>query len=241
MKRIAVLLLLSCCSWFSAAQINSQDAFQVTDIRVEGTYRVSAGTIFASLPIRVGDVVNQQTLRDATRELFSIGLFETIEIGRDGNVLVINVGELPAISEINIDGNKAIKTDDLMRSMRDNGLAEGQILKRATLEGLSQSLEREYVNQGRYGAFVKTEVIDQPNNQVRVNIVVNEGEEARIKHINIVGNKAFDTETLMELFELKTSGWFSWLSGNDKYSNEKLRGDVERLESFYLDYLLQQS
>ncbi len=235
MKRIAVLLLLFCFSSLSFAQIANQDTFQVTDIRVEGTYRVSAGTIFASLPLRVGDVVNQFSLREATRELFKTGLFETIEIGRDGNVLVITVGELPAISEITIDGNKAIKTDDLMRSMRDNGLAEGQILKRATLEGLSQSLEREYVNQGRYGAFVKSEVIDQPNNQVKVEILVNEGEEARIKHINIVGNEAFDTEILMELFELKTSGWFSWLSGNDKYSNEKLRGDVERLESFYLD------
>ena len=238
MKRIAVLLLLLCCisPGLSVAQIvGNADQFQVTDIRVEGTYRVSAGTIFAALPIRVGDVVNQFTLRDATRQLFQTGLFENIEIGRDGNVLVINVSELPAISEINIDGNKAIKTDDLMRSMNDNGLAEGQILKRATLEGLSQSLEREYVNQGRYGASVTTEVIDQPNNQVRVNINVNEGKEARIKHINIVGNEVFDDKTLLELFEVKTTGWFSWLSGNDKYSNEKLRGDVERLESYYLD------
>lgn len=234
MKRIVILLLSLSLSLPTLAQVASE-AFQVSDIRVEGTYRVSAGTIFAALPIRVGDVVNQNTLRNATRELFATELFETIEIGRDGNVLVITVTELPAISEIAIDGNKAIKTDDLLRSMRENGLSEGQILKRATLEGLSQSLEREYVNQGRYGASVKSEVTDQPNNQVRVDILVNEGEEARIKQINIVGNKAFDTETLLDLFELKSSGWFSWLSGNDKYSNEKLRGDVERLESFYLD------
>lgn len=231
MKRIFLLFLIV----LSPLAIAQSDNFQVSDIRVEGTYRVSAGTIFASLPIRVGDVVNGLSLRNATRELFATGLFENIEIGRDGNVLVINVSELPAISEISIDGNKAIKTDDLMRSMRDNGLSEGQILKRATLEGLSQSLEREYVNQGRYGASVTADVTDQPNNQVKVEILVNEGEEARIKQINIVGNTVFDNEDLLDLFELKTSGWFSWLSGNDKYSNEKLRGDVERLESFYLD------
>ncbi|MGQ9426083.1 outer membrane protein assembly factor BamA [Gilvimarinus sp. F26214L] len=235
MKRILCLLLLSLSMPLLAQNSPSPERFQVTDIRVEGLQRVSAGTVFAALPIQVGDVVSQRTLGDATRSLFRTGLFGNIEIGRDGGVLVIALSELPAISEINIDGNKAIKTEDLMRSLADNGLAEGQILKRATLEGMAQSLAREYVKQGRYGASVDTEVIDLPNNQVRLNINVDEGREARIKHINIVGNEAFDDEELLDLFEIQTTGWLSWLSGNDKYASEKLTGDLERLESYYRD------
>ncbi|MEX1034048.1 MAG: outer membrane protein assembly factor BamA [Cellvibrionaceae bacterium] len=234
MKCIACLLVFLFVSLsLSAQDLPPAERFQVTDIRVEGLQRVSAGTVFAALPIQVGDVVSQLTLSEATRELFSTGLFGDIEIGRDEGVLVISVTELPAISEINIDGNKAIKTEDLMRSLQDNGLAEGQILKRATLEGMAQSLQREYVKQGRYGASVDTEVVDLPNNQVRLNINVDEGKEARIKHINIVGNSAYDEDELLDLFEIKTTGWFSWMSGNDKYASERLTGDLERLESHY--------
>lgn len=235
MKRIACLVVFFLLSVPVLAQdLAPTDRFQVTDIRVEGLRRVSAGTVFAALPIQVGDVVSQRTLGQATRELFQTGFFGNIEIGRDENgVLVISVTELPAISEINIEGNKAIKTEDLMRSLSDNGLAEGQILKRATLEGMALSLQREYVKQGRYGASVDTEVVDLPNNQVRLNINVDEGKEARIKHINIVGNDAFDEDELLDLFEIQTTGWLSWISGDDKYASEKLTGDLERLESFY--------
>lgn len=232
MKRIICVAVLLFLSLPLLAQTPAE-RFQVTDIRVEGLQRVSAGTVFAALPIQVGDVVSQRSLGEATRELFRTGFFGDIEIGRDDGVLVISVAELPAISEINIEGNKAIKTEDLVRSLRDNGLAEGQILKRATLEGMAMSLQREYVKQGRYGASVDTEVIDLPNNQVRLNINVDEGSEARIKHINIVGNEAFDDDELLEIFEVQTAGWFSWLSGNDKYASEKLTGDLERLESYY--------
>lgn len=236
MKRILCLLLFCIFSTPLLAQAPAaSDRFQITDIRVEGLRRVSAGTVFAALPIEVGDVASQATLSDATRELFRTGLFDNIEIARDGNVLVIVLTELPAISEINIEGNKAIKSDDLLRSLRDNGLAEGQILKRATLEGMALSLQREYVKQGRYGASVQTEVVDLPNNQVRLNIVVDEGREARIKHISIVGNEAFSSDELLDVFESRTTGWWSWLSGNDKYASEKLTGDLERLESWYRD------
>ncbi|WP_250462031.1 outer membrane protein assembly factor BamA [Microbulbifer litoralis] len=210
-------------------------SFVVSDIRVEGLQRVSAGTVFAALPVRVGDQIERLDIQSATRALFRTGYFQDIQIGRENGVLVITVRERPAISKIEITGNKAIKTEDLLSGMEENGLAEGQIFKRATLEGLAQELQRQYVAQGRYGASVKTEVKELPRNQVELKVVVDEGSVAAIKHINIVGNEAFSDEELAEIFELQTTGWLSWLRSDDKYSREKLTGDLERLESYYLD------
>ena len=210
-------------------------SFVVNDIRVEGLQRVSAGTVFAALPVRVGDQIESLEIQSATRALFRTGYFQDIEIGRENGVLVITVRERPAISKIEITGNKAIKTEDLLKGMNDNGLAEGQIFKRATLEGLAQELQRQYVAQGRYGASVKTEVKELPRNQVELKVIVDEGSVAAIKHINIVGNHAFSDSELEEIFELQTTGWLSWLNSDDKYSREKLTGDLERLESYYLD------
>ncbi|WGL16590.1 outer membrane protein assembly factor BamA [Microbulbifer bruguierae] len=210
-------------------------SFVVNDIRVEGLQRVSAGTVFAALPVRVGDQIESLEIQSATRALFRTGYFQDIQIGRESGVLVITVRERPAISKIEITGNKAIKSEDLLKGMSDNGLAEGQIFKRATLEGLAQELQRQYVAQGRYGASVKTEVKELPRNQVELKVVVDEGSVAAIKHINVVGNRAFSDSELAEIFELQTTGWLSWLNSDDKYSREKLTGDLERLESYYLD------
>ncbi len=222
------------CLFLFPAMVFAQ-SFRIDDIRLEGLQRVSAGTVFASLPVQAGQTVDAHSLQQATRALFRTGFFTDIELGRDGSVLVVTVTERPAISEIVIEGNKAIQTEDLLRGMNDNGLSEGQIFKESTLDGLTRELERQYVAQGRYSATVKGNIEELPRNQIKLIISVDEGSVASIEHLNIVGNTVFDDKELMELFELKTTGWLSWLNSNNRYSKEKLTGDIERLESYYLD------
>jgi outer membrane protein insertion porin family len=210
-------------------------SFRVNDIRLEGLQRVSAGTVFAALPLQVGDTIDAYVIQRATRALFRTGYFADIELGRDGGVLVVKLLERPAISEIVIEGNKAIGTEDLMKGMTENGLSEGQIFKQATLDGLTRELERQYVAQGRYSATVRADIEELPRNQVKLLVKVDEGKVASIEHLNIVGNSAFEDQELLDLFELKTTDWLSWLNSNNRYSKEKMTGDLERLESYYLD------
>ena len=232
MKRVLTGLLFALLSFASTSYAT---VFQVADIRIEGLQRVSAGTVFAALPINVGDVVDDPGIRDATRSLFRTGYFSDVVIARDNGVLVIGLAERPAVTEINLDGNKAIETDQLLDALRDNGLAEGQIFRQVVLEGMTQELQRQYVSQGRYGALVKTEVEPLPRNRVAINIDIDEGDVAKIRHINVVGNNDFSEEELLENFEQNTTGWLSWISSDDKYSREKLTGDLETLETWYLD------
>ena len=211
------------------------DEFQILDIRIEGLQRVSAGTVFAALPVSVGDVVDESTIRDATRSIFRTGYFADVVMARENGILVVGLVERPAVTEINIDGNKAIETDQLMDALRDNGLAEGQIFRQVILEGMGQELQRQYVSQGRYGALVETEVTPLPRNRIAVDINIDEGDVAKIRHINIVGNKTFSEQELLDGFEQNKTGWLSWITSDDRYSREKLAGDLETLESWYLD------
>ena len=230
MKRF--YLLLSLCLFALAVRA---EVFQVEDIRIDGLQRVSSGTVFASMPLSVGDLIDENTVRRATRSLFRTGYFDDIRISRDGGILIVTVKERPAMAEIKLSGNKAIPEEDLLKALRDNGLAEGQIFRQAVLEGMSRELERQYVGQGRYGATVTADIEELPRNRVGVHIKVDEGEVASIKHINVVGARAFDADEILSLFELKTSNILSWVFNDDKYSKEKLSGDLERIESFYLD------
>jgi outer membrane protein insertion porin family len=217
------------------APLASAQAFVISDIRVEGLQRISAGSVFAALPVAVGDTIDERAIRAAARSLFSTGNFDDIRIGRDGNVLVVVVAERPSISEINIEGNKAIETEALLDGLKGAGLAVGQVFQRSTLEGMQLELQRQYVQQGRYDANIETEVLPEPRNRVTINIDVDEGTTAAIKHINVVGNEIYSDEDLTDLFELKTTGWLSFFTNDDKYSREKLTGDLETLSSHYLD------
>lgn len=231
MKR---LLLTAVLAVLMIAEVHAE-SFTISDIRVNGLQRVSAGSVFGALPLNVGEQADDSRLVDATRALFKTGFFQDIQLGRDGNVLVITVVERPSVSSIEIDGNKAITTEDLMKGLKSSGLAEGEIFQRATLEGVRNELQRQYVAQGRYSAEVATEVVPQPRNRVGLKININEGAVAAIQHINVVGNNVFADEDLIDLFELKTTNWLSFFKNDDKYAREKLSGDLERLRSYYLD------
>lgn len=229
MSRFRNLVLLLAFAFFDA------NAFVFNDVRVEGLQRISAGTVFGSLPFNVGDDLSELDLRFIIRALFETGSFDNVEVGRDGDVLVIVVTERPSIDDIEIEGNKAIKTEDLLDGLSDSGLAVGQIFKKVTLEHIATGLERQYVSQGRYDASISTEVVRLPRNRVRIKVDVNEGNVSSIKHINIVGNTLFDDDTLRELMELKLSSLLFFWKKDDQYSKEKLTSDLEALESWYLD------
>ena len=226
------LLLLLCV--VSSVVVHA-DSFEVSDIRLEGLQRVSAGTVFEAFPIVSGDMVDNETLSQASRELFRTGLFDDIKLLKDGSVLIVQVVELPTITKIDISGNKAIQTDMLLDGLKQSGLAEGLVFKRSTLERIAMELERQYVAQGRYDARITTEAEALPRNRVALNIKVKEGSVASIEHINIVGNERFTTAELLKQMQLKTTGFWSWYSSDNKYSREKLAADLETLRSYYLD------
>lgn len=205
------------------------------DIRLEGLQRISAGTVFTYLPVKVGERLDDQRSAEAIRALFKTGFFQDVRLERQGDVLVVILKERPAIAEIDISGNESIDTDKLKKSLRDVGLAEGRVFDRSVLENVEQELRRQYFNQGRYAVRLKTDVVPQPRNRVMIKLKIVEGEVAKIRDINIVGNHSFPEKQLLGLFKLGVPGTFSFFSDSDKYSKQKLTGDLETLRSFYLD------
>jgi outer membrane protein insertion porin family len=230
MKKIALYTLA-----FISLYTSAFDEFLITDIRIIGLQRVSIGSIFTAIPVSVGDKMSQAKAREISKALFATAQFNDIQIAKDGNALIISLLERPSISSIELEGNKALKSEDLLKGLEGAGIAEGQVYKRSTLNGMKSELVRQYSSQGRYGANVNIETEDRPRNTLALKIIIDEGKSAKIKKVNIIGNNLFTDEELMTGFELQEGKWYAFLSNKDKYSKEKLEGDIENLESFYLD------
>jgi outer membrane protein insertion porin family len=210
-------------------------AFTVGDIRVEGLQRVTEGTVYNYLPINIGDTLSQQRIREAVRALYDTGFFRDVEMRRDGNTLIVVVNERPTIESFEIKGNKDIKTEDLNKSLRNVGLAQGKTFDRSVLEDVKSFLQDQYGARGKYAARIDTNVEEVAGNRVKIKIDIVEGKRAKIRQINIVGNKTFKEKEILDTFELKTPNLLSFYKQDDRYSRESLQGDLEKLRSFYMD------
>ena len=231
-RRLTWILLASA----GIARAQDDTSFTVTGIRVEGLQRITEGTLFNTLPVNVGDRLDPQRVREALRAVYGMGFFRDVEMRReDPGVLVVVVQESPSIRGFSVKGNKDIKTEDLSKSLRNVGLAQGKILSRSTLEDVRQFLTEQYYAHGRYNVRIDVDVADIGGNLVDVKIDITEGKRSRIRGINVVGNQRFDDRELLGELELKKTNWLSFYRSDDQYSKQSLEGDLEKLRSHYLD------
>lgn len=211
------------------------EPFVVKDIRVEGLQRTEPGTIFNYLPVEVGDVMNDQKATRAIKSLYGTGFFKDVRIEAEGDVLLVTVQERSAIAKIEFSGNRSFPSDKMLEGLKQIGISEGLIFDKSELDRAEQEIKRQYLSTGKYGATVKTVVSPLERNRVAVRFEIEEGQVAKIRDINIVGNNAFTLEELRAEFLLTTPNWMSWWNKDDQYSKQKLTADLETLKSFYLN------
>lgn len=224
---VAAIVLLQASAW-------AFEPFKISEIRAEGLQRLEYGTLLTYLPLSVGDELNDTTSRQAIRALYQSGLFQDVQLERDGNALVVMVKERPAISAFSIEGNDKIGGDDLKKSLKDLGLNQGELFKKDLLDQVTQELRRQYYSNGFYDVDIDTKVDELPNNRVDIKIKVTEGKVTKIKQINIIGNKTFKTDELVQQFKLQPTSWVPFQK-SDRYSKQQLGGDLEALNSYYQD------
>ncbi|HTA65307.1 MAG TPA: outer membrane protein assembly factor BamA [Xanthomonadaceae bacterium] len=233
--RLLALALTAAIAFAPGAKAQNFEPFRVADIRVDGLQRIAAGTVYTYLPIEKGDIVDRAKSANAIRALFKTGFFNDVELDRQGDILVVKVTERPAINKLTITGNKEIKTEDLEKGLKQIGLAEGETFDRLSLDRVTQELNRQYDDRGKYNVSITPTVSTLDRNRVDVTITIVEGKVAKIRNLNIVGNTSYTDKQLMDKWESGTGNWLSWYSHNDQYSREKLSGDFEKLNSYYLD------
>lgn len=226
--------MMAATSSMAFAEVSSS-SFVAHDIRIEGLVRLTSASVSARLPIASGDTITDDKISDAIRTLYASGDFDDVKTSREQNDLVITVVERPVIASLTLSGNKLIPSDALLKGLKSGGIAEGEVLKRASLQVVKNELEQQYSQQGRYTAAVKIETIPKPNNRVDVALKIYEGDAAKVVNIQVVGNSIFSDDDIKKAFEVKSSSWSSILTRDDRYAREKMNTSLENLRALYLN------
>jgi outer membrane protein insertion porin family len=216
--------------------LHAEERFVIGDIRIEGLERIPDGTLLNYLPVHVGDPMDTDRVTYAIKQLFKTGFFKDVKLARDGDVLVVQVVERPAIAEVKFDGNNDIDDEQLKDILKDIGIIKGRVFNPSALDRIEQGLKQQaYYSQGKYAVRIETKVKQLERNRVSIDINISEGVIALIKQINIVGNQVFDDETLLDELQLGVPGSWSFFSSIDEYAKPKLAADIETIKSYYQD------
>jgi len=207
----------------------------VRDIRIEGLQRIEPSTVFAYLPIREGDTFSDDKASEAIRALYATGFFNDVRVVVEGDIVIVQVVERPAIGTIDFTGLHEFDKDNLIKALHPVGLSQGRYYDKSLADKAEQELKRQYLTHGYYAAEVKTTVTPIDRDRVALLFSVEEGPSAKIRQINFIGNKVFSSGTLLDEMQLSTPNWFSWYTKNDLYAKDKLTGDLENVRSYYLN------
>lgn len=239
MRKILATIMLSSSLCFAGANTTTNatnpNEFVIQKIQVEGLQRISKGTVYTYLPVKVGDTLTTAESNKIIESLYSTDFFSNVVLSREGNTLIIDVKELPVIGAIHISGNKLIPTKKLTSVLKSQGFSEGQVYNRALVKEIKQSLQDQYYARGKYNARVTVKITGESRNRVGIDINISEGLVAKIRSINIVGNHVFSESDLLDQLTISTPGWFTWFTGTDEYSSAKMQASLAALEAYYMD------
>lgn len=236
-SKLTNLLLggVALASVFGQNALASDSEFVVKDIQVTGLQRMELGTFFNMLPLQVGEVLEESRIPIIIRTVYASNSFEDVRLFRDGDKLFIDLLERPTISDISIEGNSDIDSEQIIEAMRQSGFAKGEVYDPSAIKSIKTGIEEQYFSHGKYSVKIEDKIVKQSRNRVFVKFIISEGEPARIQRMSIVGSNLFDEKELLDQFELSTGGLFSTFTSDNQYSREKLSGDLEKLRSYYLD------
>ncbi len=232
-KRWFWLFVILC---LSSAVVHATENFVVSDIRIEGLERIADGTLLNYLPVHVGDTFEVTQSVYAIQQLYKTGFFKDVKLARDGNVLVVQVVERPAIADVTFTGNNDIEDEQLQDILKEIGIIKGRVFNPSALDKIELGLKQQaYYSQGKYGVRIDTKVTELEQNRVNIEIDISEGVVAHIKQVNLIGNQVFDDDTLFSELQLGVPGFWNFFSSMDEYAKPKLSADLETLKSYYQD------
>ncbi|KGQ28189.1 outer membrane protein assembly factor BamA [Gallibacterium anatis] len=228
-KLLLTTLLFSSTTTFAAP-------FVVKDIRIDGVAADNKPAVMAQLPVKVGQTITDRDIANVVRTLYLNGSFANVQASQEGNTLVVNVTERAVISSLEFSGNDSIPKDALQQNLDANNIKQGSLLNREKLDAFSTELVNYYHSIGFYNAKVHFNVDTVNGNQANVKLEIEEGDRALVKQINFVGNKSFDSDTLLEQMEIQPDvSWWNFFASS-KLDQQKFQKDLQALKTFYLNH-----
>ena len=229
------LFFLSLLLSFSAFSQN------IDEIVIKGLSNISRGTVLSYLSIEVGDPIpNETTISQISNGLIKSDLFEKVTIDIVKSVLVVSVKENPVIKFFDFIDYKedAVLNQEMIDDIKKNfNLKAGNIFIRKNLDNLLLQLKSLYTDNAFYSSNIRVKTTIDEQNRIGVELFFDEGNQALINNFEITGNKFFEQDDLLELFEIGEPDFFiiNFFTEKDHFKKQEFDAGIDAVRKKYFD------
>ncbi|WBF65842.1 MAG: outer membrane protein assembly factor BamA [Candidatus Kinetoplastibacterium crithidii] len=211
------------------------DSFTIEDIKINGITNVDKVCIIKALQVKAGDVFEEKDIKQSIKKIYDLGFFEQVSIDIDNNTIILNVEERPIIHSFVINGMSILSSKDFLKILEKYGLVVGNYFNKNLLEKSVNAMKECYELKSFYNTYIKYSINYSSANFIDIEFNVEESNISKIKSIKIIGNDILSEKQILQLFQSKSSNFFSWYSKSDYFLVGKIEYDIEQLISYYMD------
>lgn len=226
--RLRLLVILICLG--SPIVAFAQQAGIIRDIIVRGNQRVETTTVESYLTVRRGDPFDPGELDRSLKNLFATGLFDDVNISREGDRLIVQVVENPIVNRVAFEGNRRLTDEELQQEVQ---IRPRTVFTRARVQSAVERILELYRRSGRYAARVEPKVIELEQNRVDLVFEIDEGPLTEVCGISFIGNEHFSDATLRGVIQTVEAAWYRFLTDADTYDPDRVEVDKELIRRFY--------
>lgn len=224
--------LIICLIFFLSA---SAFATQIDSVKIIGNKRVPEYKI-KQYTLNEKSEFDLEKIDDSIRKLYETGLFLNVivdlEVEKDEIVLIYKVDEKPFVNKIYFEGNSEISEESLKEKLT---IKEGEPFDKRKIEATIKEIRKKYQEENFFNVRIDYDIEERENNSVDLIFSIDEGKEAKVYKIEILGNNFYKDKEIKKLLETNEKGFFSWITGSGKLVSEELTLDRERVRAHYLN------
>jgi outer membrane protein insertion porin family len=203
----------------------------IQDVKIVGESRISVEAIRFRIKSAPGSILHKNATRKDIEEIYSMGYFETVDAGFENGALTFTVKEYPVILTIEVQGNKEIKSEDILKAI---SMKKFDILNTKTLKTSIDRIISLYREKGYYSVAVDSET-KKVEGGINLTFTVKENTQLYIKKVSFDGNTQFSARKLRGAMETQNRWWWGMFGHNGSYLEETLDTDLLRIEQLYGD------
>ncbi|MDD5523717.1 MAG: outer membrane protein assembly factor BamA [Smithella sp.] len=209
---------------------------KIARIEIKGNRKIDASAIIAPIKSKAGSNFSEADVASDIKTIFKMGFFLDVTAESastsEGKVITFVVQEKGLISEIRINGNKALSKDDIQEVLT---IKTRQNLNQEKIKEDVEKIKTLYDSKGYYNAEIKDTVERDGEKDFRVILDIKENDRLYVKSITFEGNEAYSSKELKNMMSTSEAGLFRFITDSGLLKRDQLKQDIGKLTTYYFN------
>jgi len=209
---------------------------KIVKIEIKGNRKIEASAILQQIKSKAGKPFWEADISADIKTIFKMGFFLDVTADAistpEGKEVTFTVQEKGLISDIRINGNKALSKGDIQEVLT---IKVKQNLNQEKIKADVEKIKNLYETKGYNNAEITDKVEKDGEKDFRIIFDIKENGKIYVKSITFEGNEAYSSKELKNMMSSSEYTIFSFFSDSGMLKREQLKQDLQKLNAYYFN------